>query len=127
MGRTPAARVDGRSARAAARRTKRRTELLDAARIVFGRKGYHVTVVEDILAEARVARGTFYLYFGGKRDLFAELLDTLLASVRAAVRSVSLGPGAPSAVDQLRANVSRVLEALIADPDFARLLLREPV
>ncbi|HEV8320926.1 MAG TPA: TetR/AcrR family transcriptional regulator [Myxococcota bacterium] len=121
------ARVDGRTARAAVRRTERRRAILDCARRVFGRKGYHATVVEDIMAEAGIARGTFYLYFGGKRDVFGELLDALLAGVREVITKVRLGGGAPPAVEQLRANVARITAALLADPDFARFLLREPV
>jgi len=123
----PAARMDGRTARAALRRTERREQILAAARRVFGKRGYHGTVVEHIMADAGIARGTFYLYFNGKRDVFARLLDQLLASVRESIQAVRVGPGASPPIQQLRANVARVAAALLADPDFARLLLREPV
>jgi len=38
-------------------------------------QGYHRTNVADIIARARIARGTFYLYFQNKKDLFEELLE----------------------------------------------------
>ena len=38
----------------------RRAQLLEAARRVFARLGYHRAAVADIIAEASVARGTFY-------------------------------------------------------------------
>ena len=42
---------------------ERRKQLLTAAMVAFGKKGYHGTQVSDIIYEADVARGTFYLYF----------------------------------------------------------------
>ncbi|HKX12516.1 MAG TPA: helix-turn-helix domain-containing protein, partial [bacterium] len=42
---------------------------MEAALSAFGKKGYHDTQVSDIIAQAKVARGTFYLYFDGKREI----------------------------------------------------------
>lgn len=64
------------------RTVDRRTELLNAARGVFARKGYDEATVSEIVARAGVAQGTFYLYFPGKESLagaFAELLSERLA------------------------------------------------
>jgi len=36
---------------------------LARARDVFAKRGYHASKIEDIVAAAKVARGTFYLYF----------------------------------------------------------------
>lgn len=54
-------------------RTRRR--VLSAAKHLFDRKGYRDTTIDDITRRANIAHGTFYLYFGGKRDLLKELLD----------------------------------------------------
>ncbi len=56
-------------------REKRREELLRAAREVFAEKGYHQANVEDIVKRCGLAKGTFYLYFKSKREVFGELLD----------------------------------------------------
>ena len=40
------------------RRDERRQSLLDGARALFARKGYHATTVDDITREAGVAKGT---------------------------------------------------------------------
>ena len=48
-----------------------RSRLIDAARVVFERDGYVDARVADIVKEARVAHGTFYLYFSSKEDIFA--------------------------------------------------------
>lgn len=57
----------------------RRQEILDAAVRAFCRGGYHGTQVSDVIREAGIARGTFYLYFDGKRDVFGALVERMLA------------------------------------------------
>lgn len=49
--------------------------LLKAAATVFGSRGYHAARVSDIVAEAGVAQGTFYLHFEGKEAIFLRLID----------------------------------------------------
>src|SRR5204862_6485789 len=59
----------------------RRAQLIQAAVKAFLRRGYLATKVKDVVREARVARGTFYLHFESKRQLLTavarELLDRL--------------------------------------------------
>lgn len=52
----------------------RRREILDAARKVFARKGFAESIVDDIAAEAGVAKGTIYIYFASKKDIYNSLL-----------------------------------------------------
>ena len=47
-------------------KAERRQQILTVARDVFARRGYHQSTIDDIVAEAGVARGTFYLYFEDK-------------------------------------------------------------
>src|SRR3954469_6018294 len=68
------------------RGSDRRTQLLDAARNVFAKKGYEDATVSEIVGRAGVAQGTFYLYFPGKESLagaFAEALCERFAEVAA--------------------------------------------
>lgn len=53
--------------------TVRREQILSAARKVLDTKGYDATTVSDIVKEAGVAQGTFYLYFESKKDAVMEL------------------------------------------------------
>ncbi len=53
---------------------ERQQQILDAAAAVIIRLGYDKTTVGDIADEAGVSRGTVYLYFRGKEDLFEALL-----------------------------------------------------
>lgn len=57
----------------------RREQILDAALHAFERGGYHATRVDDVIREAGIARGTFYLHFDGKHAVFAALVDRMLA------------------------------------------------
>src|SRR3954465_5794485 len=69
---------------AMAARLDRRTQLLNAARAVFAKKGYEEATVSEIVGRAGVAQGTFYLYFPGKESLagaFAELISERFAEV----------------------------------------------
>lgn len=63
-----------------------RGALLEAARSVFERDGFLNARVADIVAEAGVAHGTFYTYFGSKEEVFKEVaisvVDEVLSSLR---------------------------------------------
>ncbi len=84
-------------AKSKARRTEsepvRREQLLNAARKVFRAHGYDGSSVSEIVREAGVAQGTFYLYFPSKRDAAVSLRDglmeTMAQAVTAAVKSHS--------------------------------------
>lgn len=51
----------------------KRLLLLEAAKDCFLNKGIDNTTIDDIVNEAKVAKGTFYLYFHNKRDIFNDL------------------------------------------------------
>lgn len=123
---TDAARLpeDGRTTRAAAMRESRRRAVLDASLRVFSERGYHATRIADLIEAAGIARGTFYLYFESKNAIFHELLDELLARVRASVEGVDTGANAPPLRDQLLAIVRRVLATFHEHPALTRLVLR---
>jgi len=55
-------------------REQTRDRLLEAAHAVFTKKGFAVTSVEDIATAAGYTRGAFYSNFGGKTELFFELM-----------------------------------------------------
>ena len=61
-----------RALRTQGRKTMRK--LLDAAMVVFARRGYHAARVDDIVKVARTSHGTFYLYFSNKEDLLRALV-----------------------------------------------------
>ena len=60
----------------------RRGELLEAARQVFERDGYHGTTVSAIVQAAGLSQGAFYLYFSDKRAVFAALQEEMATLLR---------------------------------------------
>jgi AcrR family transcriptional regulator len=50
-----------------------RSRLVDAAGEMFRAKGYAATTIDDVVSAAGATRATFYLHFGGKVDLIAEI------------------------------------------------------
>ena len=105
---------------------ERRKQLLTAAMVAFGKKGYHGTQVSDIIYEADVARGTFYLYFEGKREIFDALLTEILQKVK---NEVTLLPR--DAVDkipaQMMGNLERITHLLLDNPTTIKLLFSDAV
>ncbi len=79
--------VDGRTLSGRGART--RTRLLEAAETVFADVGYHDASIVKITEAAGVAQGTFYLYFGGKKQIFDELVIDLNRRVRFAMKEAS--------------------------------------
>ena len=60
--------------REAYRRVQRAHRILDAAAALILRWGYNKTTIDDIARQAGVAKGTIYLHWKTREDLFAALL-----------------------------------------------------
>lgn len=101
-------------------KVQRREELLKAARDVFASKGYHDAKIDDIVAGAGVAKGTFYLYFPDKRSVLEELVDGLFARMGAAILKVDPSSDVES---QVKHNIRAVLAVLLDDPGLTQVLL----
>lgn len=61
----------------------RREELLLSAERLFVEQGVTATSIDDIVAGASVAKGTFYLYFASKEEMLAALREKFGESNRA--------------------------------------------
>jgi len=72
-----------------ARRDRTREKLLDAAALVFQRKGYHGALVSDVVVEAGVGQGTFYRHFESKRELFDALFDRVMVQIVTEVAGIA--------------------------------------
>lgn len=53
---------------------RKKTALLDTAYHLFTQNGYQKTSISDIVSQAGVAKGTFYLYFKDKTDIRYRLI-----------------------------------------------------
>ena len=104
-------------------RQARRAQVLRHAKRIFARKGYHRTNVADIIERAGIARGTFYLYFQNKKDLFEELLEQVVSELTTRIQRLRVGPEHPDQVQQLRDNLGRVLAYVLEERELTDILL----
>ena len=74
-----------------ARGERTRQKLLDAAERIFAELGFHDASIVKITEAAGVGQGTFYLYFGSKKQVFDELVLDLNARVRHAMTEAAAG------------------------------------
>jgi TetR/AcrR family transcriptional regulator len=65
--------------RRARRKDARPGELLDAALALFVEKGFAATRVEEVAARAGVSKGTLFLYFPSKEELFKAVVRENIA------------------------------------------------
>lgn len=70
---------------------ERLNELINAALIEFGDKGYDNASLNNILREAGISKGTFYYYFKNKEDLYIYLYS-ILAQEKMAFFSKNIDP-----------------------------------
>lgn len=115
-----------RSQRWQRRKGARPAELLEAALDVFFEKGFAAARLDDIAARAGVSKGTVYLYFNSKEDVFEALIRAIpQANIEIAQKIIADG-SVPA--DQLLDRVLRFIATLIQDDKmqkFPRLIIGE--
>jgi AcrR family transcriptional regulator len=106
-------------------KAERRQQILNVARDVFAKRGYHTAKIEDIVAAASIARGTFYLYFEDKRAIFEEIVDRTIARLGMSIVRVDPHDGARSVSDQVKEQIRRIVRILLEDRATTKILLSD--
>src|SRR6478752_1001546 len=65
----------------------KRRQILDGARRVFMKLGFDAASMNDVTREAGVSKGTLYVYFANKEELFTAMMETERAAFVASVRN----------------------------------------
>ncbi len=108
------------------RPAERRARLLEAASRVLRRAGWQDATVRDIVSEAGVSRGTFYLHFESKRRCLGALASAFLDRLLPPPASIPDRLTSRAALeDAIRAIHRSVLEAFRTERATARLLFEE--
>ncbi|MCK5808950.1 TetR/AcrR family transcriptional regulator [bacterium] len=106
------------------KRHSRQEQLLLVSGKVFAKKGYHATSISDICKKANIARGTLYLYFDNKRDIFDTLIKQYISDMLSAITKFhSDQPLKP----QFNKNVRAFIEVIIKNKDLTRIVASEAV
>jgi AcrR family transcriptional regulator len=101
------------------KKEKKRNTIIRASLRVFSRKGYETTALDEVAREARLAKGTLYLYFKDKEDLYLHVMLSLLERLEAIVGQQTSASQDP--LDNLSA-VARAQIGFFADnPNYFRL------
>jgi AcrR family transcriptional regulator len=96
------------------RKDARPGEIIAAALASFADRGYAATKLEDVAAAAGISKGTIYLYFPTKEDLFrAVVRQAVLPNLEAAETQFASHSG--SCADLLRVLARRFLVLLDSD------------
>ncbi len=85
-----------------------RIQLLAAAEAVFAARGLDEAKVEEIATRAGLAKGSFYLHFESKEDAFRQLVEMMLARMKAQIEAM-----AEDAISA-KASLAEVLEGWVA-------------
>lgn len=92
----------------------KRDQILDGAHRVFSRLGFDAAGMADITREAGVSKGTIYVYFEGKDDLFTALMEREREVIFANVAAALNQPG--TVHDRLHAYGSTLARLLCSSP-----------
>ena len=90
-----------------ARRLERRKKIIHAAFEVFARHGFAFATIDLIAEQANAAKGTVYLYFESKENLFEAMVVEKLTPVLDALNAIPFAPGV-SASDRLARQFSLI-------------------
>ncbi len=114
------------SRRARRRKEARPEEILQAAIEAFASNGYERTRVDDVATRAGISKGTVYLYFKSKADLFREVVRsrivTRIEGLRKDIDHYD-GPVEQFIRLQLRAFIQQALESEVRE--VVRLVIGE--
>jgi TetR/AcrR family transcriptional regulator, transcriptional repressor for nem operon len=59
-------------------RIETKNKIIRSARRLFNRHGFDAVSIDDVMADAGLTRGSFYIYFDSKGDLYAEAITQIL-------------------------------------------------
>ncbi len=89
-------------------------KIIKAGRLLFSKDGFQTTSINDIIAKAKVAAGTFYIYFDNKLVLYMYLLDEYRINIRKAASEAI--KGLSTRYDIERAGLKAFIQYVKRDP-----------
>ena len=96
-----------RSRRAAGQDPAKRAQILDGAKRCFLSLGFEASSMNEITTEAGVSKGTLYVYFEDKEDLFAALIDREKSAVMSAAQhQLEVGTSIPDSLHRFGSYVT---------------------
>ena len=100
---------------------QKRKQIISAAVKRFGKKPFHEVRLEEIAADAKIGKGTIYIYFKSKEDLYASIVREGLRELIDRLRE-RIEPEAISAGEALKLIVREVVAYATHQPARFKLL-----
>lgn len=101
---------------------QKRRAILDVAAKLFATRAFHEVRLDDVAQQARIGKGTVYIYFKSKDDLFASLIHegfgTLVEKVQALLKEERKQP----AIARIETVVRELAQFAKAYPHFFQLM-----
>lgn len=104
------------------RRQRTRAALLDAGRALFAVRSVDGVSIDDIVARAEVAKGSFYNHFPDKDALAQALAAEARAQIEALAASTAAGVADPA--ERVARALCRFARQALEDPVAVRVMLR---
>lgn len=105
------------------RRTERSQAIVETAAKLFAEHGYDDCEMDCLASALGIAKGTLYLYFPGKQELFFACVDWGMTLMQQAIRQAS------DPVDEPFEKISRAIRAYLVffeeHPQYVELLVQE--
>lgn len=98
----------------------RPSQILDAAMDVFAEKGFRAATMDEIAAVAGITKGTIYLYFSSKEDLFVAMARRQLQTVIDLLPDISLNAG--DSPEDVTRRVGRQFLRVLMSPEVVKVL-----
>jgi AcrR family transcriptional regulator len=111
----------GNAERRQRERERRRTEIIDAAEQLFFSRGFDGTTIDEIAEAAELSKGTIYLYFEGKDDLYNAIILRGVGILKKMFEA-AVGGSAPG-IEKVRAIGNAYIEFFRRYPDYFDALL----
>lgn len=97
-------------------RSEQRERILLAAARCFARRGFHVTSMDDVIAEAGLSAGAVYGYYRGKDQLIEAVARRAMELVDEVLPRLTASPTPAALVEQLLSTVLELAERAGFDP-----------
>src|SRR4051812_42487279 len=105
--------LDTKKLTRAEQKARRPIEILDAAFEEFVERGYVATRVEDIASRVGVTKGTVYVYFETKEQLFEAMIRHISVPLEGLLARVNQQKG--TAVERLQKTIEQIYDLMISD------------
>ncbi|MGI6631033.1 MAG: TetR/AcrR family transcriptional regulator [Bacillota bacterium] len=103
------------------KRAQKRAQIIKAAREIFAQKSYQEVSIKALAKKAKIATGTFYLYFSNKEALINMIVDEMFQELLACIKEERAC--FTDSLDKLQASMKACIKLFVKEKEMAKILL----